>query len=127
VPRATPPILTWTIDKEALMKHQMIDYGKFTLAGLAGFGLGALAMFLLDPDSGRRRRSLVRDKATGAVNDVAKAAGSTARDLQNRAKGLAHYAAGAAARVVPWGGPERRVLPRGTVAQRQRDRLLDEG
>jgi len=38
------------------MKH-IPDYGKFTLAGLAGVGLGALAMYLFDPVSGRRRRS----------------------------------------------------------------------
>ena len=46
------------------------------------------------------------------MNDVAGAAGSTARDLQNRAKGLAHYAAGAVAKVVPWSVAERRMPPR---------------
>jgi len=101
------------------MKQQMMDYGKFTLAGLAGFGIGALAMFLLDPDSGRRRRTLAREKAVGAVNDVSDAASGKARDLQNRARGLAHYAAGAAARIMPWTGPERRVPPRGTAAERK--------
>ena len=102
-----------------MKQQQMMDYGKFTLAGLAGFGLGALAMFLLDPDSGRRRRTVARDKAVGAVNDVTEAASSKARDLQNRAKGLAQYAAGAAAKVMPWAGPERRVPPRGTVTERR--------
>jgi hypothetical protein len=99
------------------MKH-MTDYGKFTLAGVAGFGLGALAMFLFDPVSGRRRRTLASDKAASAAHEVAHAAGSKARDLQNRAKGLAHYAAGAATNVMPWSGPERRVAPRGTAAGR---------
>ena len=108
-----------------MKQQEMFDYGKFTLAGLAGFGLGALAMFLLDPDNGRRRRTVARDKAVGAVNDVAQAAGSSARDLQNRAKGLAHYAAGAAAKVMPWSGPERRVPPRGPAASRQS--LMDAG
>src|SRR6185436_19203769 len=102
-----------------MKEQQMMEYGKFTLAGLAGFGLGALAKFLLDPDSGRRRRTVARDKAVGAVNDVAQAASSSARDLQNRAKGLAHYAAGAASKVMPWTGPERRVPPRGTASGRQ--------
>jgi gas vesicle protein len=98
---------------------QLTEYGKFTVAGLAGFGLGALAMFLFDPESGRRRRSMAREKTAAAANDVVNAAGSKARDLQNRAKGLAHHAASAAGNVLPWSGPERRVPPRGTLAQRK--------
>jgi hypothetical protein len=71
------------------------------IATLAGFGAGALAMFLLDPLSGRRR------------------AGQSARKLHDRAKGLAQYAAGATANVIPWSGPERRMPPRRTAAQRR--------
>jgi hypothetical protein len=98
---------------------QMTDYGRFTLAGLIGFGLGALAMFVFDPVSGRRRRALARDKATAAAHDVADAAGSKTRDLQNRAKGLAHEAVGAVSNVLPWSGPERRVPPRRSPAERR--------
>jgi len=105
-----------------MKQQQMIDYGKFTLAGLAGFGLGAIAMFLLDPDSGRRRRADARDNTVGTMNDITEAASSKARNLQNRVKGLAHYAAGATAKVMPWTGPERRVPPRGTAAERQAER-----
>ena len=91
------------------------DYGKFTVAGLVGFGLGALAMYVFDPVSGRRRRALMRDKTTAAAHELADATTSKARDLQNRAKGLAYEAVG---NVIPWSGPERRVPPRRTAAER---------
>jgi hypothetical protein len=97
---------------------QMTDYGRVTLAGLVGFGLGALAMFVYDPVSGRRRRALARDKVTAAASDLADAASGKAHDLQNRAKGLAHEAVGTMSNVLPWSGPERRVPPRRTPAER---------
>jgi gas vesicle protein len=51
------------------------------LAGLAtGLFAGALAMFIFDPEQGARRRALARDKA---------------KDLGNRAYGLAKDAQGA--------------------------------
>lgn len=36
------------------------------LSGAAGAGIGALGMYLFDPDRGKRRRTLVRDKAVRA-------------------------------------------------------------
>lgn len=54
---------------------------------LAAFGLGAAIMYVLDPDSGRRRRAIVRDKTISAANDAADAVQNTARDLHNRAQG----------------------------------------
>lgn len=92
--------------------------GKLTITALAAFGVGALAMFLFDPDAGRRRRALVRDKTVSTTNDAIEAASSKVRDLKNRATGLAHETADVTARVIPWSGPERRVPPRGTEAQR---------
>ena len=94
-------------------------HGNLTVAALAAFGVGALVMFLFDPVAGRRRRELVRDKTAAAANTAADAAGSTARELHERAKSLAHYAAGATANVIPWSGPERRVPPRRTAAERR--------
>jgi len=36
----------------------------------AGVGVGALIMYLLDPEQGRRRRALARDQVTGFVNQA---------------------------------------------------------
>lgn len=57
------------------------------LAG--GIGLGAALMYILDPDRGRRRRALVRDQLVSAGHRLPDAVGATARDLSNRARGLA--------------------------------------
>jgi hypothetical protein len=56
-------------------------------AGGALVGAGLMALF--DPNRGRRRRALLRDKATGAADVVGTAAGKTWRDLRNRAEGVA--------------------------------------
>jgi hypothetical protein len=51
--------------------------------------LGAAVMYVLDPDRGRRRRALARDKAVLALHEVREALDVTARDLANRTRGLA--------------------------------------
>jgi hypothetical protein len=65
------------------------DLTKITVATLAGLGLGAAAMYLLDPVSGRRRRAIARDKTVGAAHDAADTLQSKTRDLHNRARGVA--------------------------------------
>ena len=55
---------------------------------LGGVALGALTMFLLDPDKGRRRRALARDKMYSAAVRTRKRVDAKSRDLANRAKGL---------------------------------------
>ncbi len=62
---------------------------KHALSLLAGAGLGAGVMYMLDPDRGRRRRALTRDKAVRRAHDVRDAASVIARDMANRARGLA--------------------------------------
>jgi hypothetical protein len=54
----------------------------------SGLALGALTMFLLDPDKGRRRRALARDKIYSAGVKTRKRIDARSRDLTNRAKGL---------------------------------------
>jgi uncharacterized membrane protein len=51
---------------------------------LAGVGL----MYLFDPERGRRRRALVRDKFARGLDTAKDAAGVTGRDLRNRARGV---------------------------------------
>lgn len=60
-----------------------------TLSILGGVGLGAAIMYFLDPERGRRRRHLVRDRVVHATHVAGGAIGSTARDVQNRARGAA--------------------------------------
>ena len=54
----------------------------------AGLGLGTGVMFLLDPDRGKRRRALLRDKVAHAARKANEGAETTAHDLSNRARGI---------------------------------------
>jgi osmotically-inducible protein OsmY len=56
---------------------------------LAGIGIGAALMYFLDPVGGGRRRALVRDQATGAVNTAERELKGRSTDLRNRARGAA--------------------------------------
>jgi uncharacterized membrane protein len=55
---------------------------------LFGGALGALAMYFLDPQQGRRRRARARDKALHAGKVLNQAGLVTARDTAHRAKGV---------------------------------------
>jgi len=54
---------------------------------VAGALIGAAVMYLLDPDRGARRRSLVRDKLVRAGHTSADRLGKLGRDTRNRAAG----------------------------------------
>lgn len=56
-------------------------------AGL-GAGLGAGLMYLLDPQSGKRRRTVAKDKTVSALKQGGTALGKKSRHLGNRGKGL---------------------------------------
>jgi gas vesicle protein len=59
------------------------------LLPVAGAALvGAAAMYLFDPDRGRRRRALMRDQLVSAASHLDDAMEATARDLTHRAQGL---------------------------------------
>lgn len=45
-------------------------------------------MYMLDPERGRRRRALMRDRMVSAGNKTSRVLGSKARHLSNRARGL---------------------------------------
>ena len=53
-----------------------------------GVGLGAGLMYVLDPDRGRRRRALLRDRASHTVGEALDALGKNGRDVRNRARGF---------------------------------------
>jgi uncharacterized membrane protein len=57
-----------------------------------GTGLGAGAMYLMDPSRGRRRRAMVRDKMVRATHKATEAFGTTARDVRHRLAGAAAFA-----------------------------------
>jgi hypothetical protein len=56
-------------------------------AVLTGAGLGVLGMYVFDPEVGRRRRALARDKASRLQRKAKEAASATVEDLKNRAFG----------------------------------------
>ncbi|HEY2974800.1 MAG TPA: BON domain-containing protein [Pyrinomonadaceae bacterium] len=58
------------------------------VALVGGVGLGAALMYIFDPDRGKRRRALIRDKVEAAGNKVAEQAEKMRSDLGNRAYGV---------------------------------------
>ncbi|HYF38570.1 MAG TPA: SRPBCC family protein [Gemmatimonadales bacterium] len=63
----------------------MKDQGKL----ITGVVVGAGAMYLLDPDRGARRRSLLRDRGVHAGHKLGDGLAATARDARNRTRGTA--------------------------------------
>jgi uncharacterized membrane protein len=55
---------------------------------LLGLAAGASLMYLLDPQAGRRRRSLMTHKMSRMGNVTEEAIGTTSRDAANRARGF---------------------------------------
>jgi hypothetical protein len=55
---------------------------------LIGAGIGAALTFMADPQSGRRRRALARDKVVRASRKTRDAFDATARDVANRTSGI---------------------------------------
>src|SRR5947207_3107917 len=50
--------------------------------------LGAAAMYVLDPNKGRRRRAIFRDKTRSALTNITHLAQVSARDISHRVQGL---------------------------------------
>ncbi|WP_332674647.1 SRPBCC family protein [Aromatoleum sp.] len=85
------------------------------LAVARAFSVGLLAMYLFDPDVGRRRRSLLADKMRKTRRRMADLAEVASRDATNRGRGLRAAMSARLAR-------EEYVSPR-TVEERMRARL----
>ena len=57
-------------------------------AGLLSLAAGAGLMYLLDPESGRRRRAMARDKARRGANVTGRRLRATTTDVGHRARGV---------------------------------------
>jgi hypothetical protein len=66
------------------MSNNNSGLGSFVVA----VALGAAAMYLLDPDKGRRRRAIARDKARSLAMHAGEFAGRGARDFAHRLDGV---------------------------------------
>jgi hypothetical protein len=78
---------------------------------IGAFGLGALVMYMMDPQQGRRRRALARDQLASAQRQIADTATSTYQDVRNRAYGLYAQARGAAGRPLPHDEEQQQGAP----------------
>lgn len=56
---------------------------------LLGIAVGATTAFMLDPQQGRRRRALVRDKVVRATHEGREFADAASKDIRYRARGIA--------------------------------------
>ncbi len=70
-------------------------------AWLGAAGLGAGAMYVLDPIAGRRRRALIRDRIVHWTRRAGRAIDAARRDLTNRTRGLAREARSRITRRMP--------------------------
>jgi hypothetical protein len=79
--------LRWQHSEDMLMRPGFDNRNEWTkMAGAAA--LGVVAMYMLDPDKGRRRRAIVGDKAYSVVSDARQALGAATRDAAHRIEGL---------------------------------------
>jgi uncharacterized membrane protein/osmotically-inducible protein OsmY len=58
------------------------------LTWIGGAALGAMAMYLTDPDRGKRRRALAKDKVQSLMTQTGNAMDVASRDFSNRMQGL---------------------------------------
>jgi hypothetical protein len=63
-----------------------------TLAMLAGAGLGVGLMYLLDPQNGAKRRTMIRDRTVSTIHKTGDAVGRAGRDLGHQTREIAHRA-----------------------------------
>ena len=61
---------------------------------VTALGFGALAMYFLDPVSGKRRRALLRDKLTHYRHEARHIAKGTLTHARNKARGISHDLSG---------------------------------
>jgi hypothetical protein len=70
----------------SIVMPRSVRDGVLLVAG--GLGVGAGIMYVLDPNGGRRRRALTRDRLTHLLNRAEDALAATTRKAANRARGI---------------------------------------
>jgi hypothetical protein len=73
--------------RKRAMTRESSNYRVWTKV-VGSAALGALAMYVMDPDRGRRRRAIARDKARSLFADAGDMLGTAARDVRYRMQGL---------------------------------------
>lgn len=74
--------------KRGASRGYSLSGGSTGITLLAGIGIGAILMYIFDPEQGRRRRALLRDQIVSCMNETSDIVGKTSRDLRNRAQGV---------------------------------------
>jgi hypothetical protein len=77
------------------------------------FAAGAACAYLFDPQQGRRRRALLRDKLYSQAKTVQDRAPKIAKDLRNRAQGVVAEVRRFAGRPQPHQGESDATRPAG--------------
>ena len=62
------------------------DNSSYLLGVIGGLAIGALAMYLFDPEQGRRRRALMTDQFYSLLGQTWKTVDTTTRDWSSRAR-----------------------------------------
>jgi hypothetical protein len=57
---------------------------------IGGALIGSAAMYFMDPDRGRSRRAIIRDRAKGELRSKSEALNVMTRDFQHRVEGMRH-------------------------------------
>jgi len=71
-----------------MVMNQVSATGQNLVKLISAAALGAVAMYMSDPDRGRRRRALATDKMRSLMTKTSGAIDVASRDLGNRAQGL---------------------------------------
>jgi hypothetical protein len=95
IPNAKGGILSVPVDRT---REDRMNRGK---VAISAFAIGAAFMYFSDPNRGKRRRVLVRDKAAKTWHRVTGLADKAQRDLFNRAEGAFHEFASASKIAMP--------------------------
>lgn len=70
--------------------HRVRARSQMLTVAIGGAGAGALLAYLMDPDRGRARRAMARDRSLAAIRRASRIAGKKARWVSGRLAGVGH-------------------------------------